>query len=140
MKSFDSILESTNLTVNQMIILYNKNQVIAAARFILENKPSSKILSHIHHTDRGYLPHRGEVNEILRNIRALAEANRNVFETVQQTPATDKTKVNPLSQKWIEVLGVGGYWIIANIEGMAIKFSIAVSPWFGDYLCIKEEI
>jgi hypothetical protein len=123
-----------------MKIRYNKNEVIAAARFVLEKKPSSKMPSHIHHTDRGYLPERGEVDEILKNIRSLAKANRETFEAIQQTPATGDAIVNPLSQKWIEVLGVGGYWIIANIEGSTINFSIAVSPWFGDYLSIDEEI
>jgi len=123
-----------------MKIQYNKNEIIAAARFILENKPSSKISSHIPHTDRGYLPERGEVDEILRNIRDLAKLNRETFEAAQQTDATGNTNVELLGQKWIEVLGVGGYWIIANIEGSAINFSIAVSPWFGDYLCIEEEV
>ena len=123
-----------------MKIQYNKNEVIAAARFILENKPSSKISSDIHHTDRGYLPERGEVDEIFRNIRSLAKENKKVFESVQQSLANGNTNGTSLSQKWIEVLGIGGYWIIANIEGKTIKFSIAVTPWFGNNLCIEEEI
>jgi hypothetical protein len=123
-----------------MKIQYNKNEVIAAARYIVENKPSSKIPSLIHHTDRGYLPERGEVDEILDNIRGLANTNKEVFETFQQKLASGDPNVFPLWKKWIEVMGVGGYWIIAEIEGKTIKFSVAVSPWFGDYLGIEEEI
>jgi len=123
-----------------MIIQYNKNEVIAAARFILENKPSSKIPSEIPHTDRGYLPERGQVDEILRNIRDLAKKDKAVFEDVQQKLAAGETNVAPVWQKWIEVLGVGGYWIIAEIEGDTIHFAIAVSPWFGGVLNVQEEI
>ncbi len=123
-----------------MIIQYNKNEVIAAARFILENKPSSKIPSEIPHTERGYLPERGQVEEILRNIRDLAKQDKAVFEAVQQKLAAGETNVGPVWQKWIEVLGVGGYWIIAEIEGDTIHFAIAVSPWFGDALNVQEEI
>jgi hypothetical protein len=123
-----------------MKIQYNKNEVIAAARFLLENKPSSKIPSDIPRTDRGYLPERGHVDEILGNIRALAKENKAVFEAVQKRLAVGDTNVNALWQKWVEVLGVGGYWLIANIEGEAINFTIAVTPWFGDALNIQEEI
>ena len=123
-----------------MIIQYNKNEVVAAARFILENKPSSKIPSEIPHTDRGFLPERGQVDEILRNIRDLAKKDKKVFETVQQKLAAGETNVAPVWQKWIEVLGVGGYWIIAEIEGDTIHFAIAVSPWFGGVLNVQEEI
>ena len=123
-----------------MKIQYNKNEVIAAARYIVANKPSSKIPSQIPDTDRGHLPERGEVDEILRNMRDLAKENKGVFEAVQQKLAAGDKNVDPLLQKWIEVLGVGGYWIIAEIEGNKINFSIAVSPWFGDPLNIEEEI
>jgi hypothetical protein len=123
-----------------MIIQYNKNEVIAAARFILENKPSSKIPSEIPYTDRGYLPERGQVDDILGNIRSLAKKDKKVFEDVQQKLAAGDTNVSPVWQKWIEVLGVGGYWIIANIEDNTIHFAIAVSPWFGVTLNIQEEI
>ncbi|MDO8313531.1 MAG: hypothetical protein Q7T25_16490 [Sideroxyarcus sp.] len=123
-----------------MKIQYNKNEVIATARYILENKPSSKIPSNIPLTDRGYLPERGHVDEILRNIRHLAKENKEVFEAVQQKLAAGNTNVAPLLQKWVEVLGVGGYWIIANMEGSTINFAIAVSPWFGDHLGTQEEI
>lgn len=123
-----------------MIIQYNKNEVIAAARYILENKPSSGIPSNIPHTDRGYLPERGHVDEILGNIRRLARENKEVFAAVQRKLAAGDTNVDPVLQKWVEVLGVGGYWIIANIEGDTIHFAIAVSPWFGDALNIQEEI
>lgn len=123
-----------------MIIQYNKNEIIAAARFILENKPSSKIPSEIPYTDRGYLPERGQVEEILRNIRDLAKQDKKVFETVQQKLAAGETNVAPVWQKWVEVLGVGGYWIIAEIEGDTIHFAVAVSPWFGDALNVQEEI
>lgn len=123
-----------------MKIQYNKNEVLAAARFILENKPSSQIPSDIPHTDRGYRPDRGHVDEILLNIRSLAKENKEVFESVQKKLAAGDANVAPLWQKWIEVLGVGGYWLIANIEGGAIKFSIAVTPWFGDNLPVEEEV
>ena len=123
-----------------MIIQYNKNEVIAAARYILENKPSSKVPSDIPHTDRGYLPERGHVDEILRNIRNLAKENKEVFESVQQQLAAGNANVDPVWQKWVEVLGMGGYWIIADMEGSTINFAIAVSPWFGDALNIQEEI
>lgn len=123
-----------------MKIQYNKNEVIAAARYILENKPSSKIPSGIPHTDRGYLPERGHVDEILRNIRVLAKENKEAFEAVQQKLTANEMNVEPLWQKWIEVLGVGGYWIIASMEGSTLNFAIAVSPWFGDSLLIQEEI
>lgn len=123
-----------------MKIQYNKNEIIAAARYILENKPSSKIPSDIPHTERGYFPERGLVDEILRNLRELAKENKAVFEAVQQKLAAGKTDVAPVWQKWVEVLGVGGYWIIANMEGTTINFAIAVTPWFGDYVCTQEEI
>jgi hypothetical protein len=121
-------------------IKYNKNEVIAAARHILEKKPSSQITSQIPQTDRGYQPERGHVDEILGNIRELAKENKKEFEAVQQKLAAGETNVEPLLQKWIEVLGVGGYWIIAEIEGDAINFTIAVSPWFGEYRGVEEEI
>jgi hypothetical protein len=80
------------------------------------------------------------VDEILRNIRDLAKKDKAVFEAVQQKLAAGETNVAPVWQKWIEVLGVGGYWIIAEIEGDTIHFAIAVSPWFGDALNVQEEI
>ncbi|MFZ2162182.1 MAG: hypothetical protein WAW02_08200 [Sideroxyarcus sp.] len=123
-----------------MKIQYNKNEVIAAARFILENKPSARVSSEIPRTDRGYLPERGHVDEILGNIRHLAKENKTVFEAVQQKLAAGDKNVAPVWQKWVEVLGVGGYWIIADMEGSTINFAIAVSPWFGDPLNIEEEI
>jgi hypothetical protein len=123
-----------------MKIQYNKNEVIAAARYIVEYKPSSKIPSNIPVTDRGYLPERGHVDEILRNIRFLAKENKEEFEAVQQKLAAGNSNAAPLLQKWVEVLGVGGYWIIASIEGNTLNFAIAVSPWFGDKLSIQEEI
>lgn len=123
-----------------MKIQYNKNEVIAAARYIVDNMPSSKIPSMIPYTDRGYLPERGEVDEILRNIRTLAGENKNVFEAVRRKLALGDTKVEPIMQKWVEVLGIGGYWIIAEIEGDSVIFSVAVSPWFGDVRVIEEEI
>ena len=94
----------------------------------------------IPYTDRGYLPERGEVDEILRNIRTLAKENKEVFETVRPKPAFGDRKIEPLLQKWIEVLGVGGYWIIAEVEGDIVSFTVAVSPWFGDFCGIEEEI
>ncbi len=123
-----------------MKIQYNKNEIIAAARYIVEHKPSSKMPSNIPQTNRGYLPERGHVDEILRNLRVLAKENKEVFEAVQQKLASGNTNVDTIWQKWVEVLGVGGYWIIANIEGNTINFAIAVSPWFGDYVCTQEEI
>jgi hypothetical protein len=123
-----------------MIIQYNKNEVLAAARFILENKPSSEVSSDIPRTDRGYRPDRGHVDEILVNIRNLAKENKAVFEDVQNSLAAGDTNVAPVWQRWVEVLGIGGYWIIANIEGNTIHFAIAVSPWFGDPLNVQEEI
>jgi hypothetical protein len=123
-----------------MIIQYNKNEVIAAARFILENKPSSKMPSQIPLTDRGYLPERGQVDDIFNNIRSLAKRDKEVFEAVQKQLAAGEKNVAPVWQKWVEVLGVGGYWIISNIQGDAIHFSIAVSPWFGDAKNIQEEV
>ena len=123
-----------------MKIQYNKNEVLAAARYILENKPSSQIPSDIPHTDKGYRPDRGQVDEILRNIRELAKENKEVFETVQKKLAAGDANVAPVWQKWVEVLGVGGYWIIANMESGTIHFAIAVSPWFGESLSIREEI
>ncbi len=123
-----------------MKIQYNKNEVLAAARYILENKPSAQIPSDIPHTDRGYRPDRGQVDEILRNIRELAKENKEVFEAVQRRLASGDTNVAPVWQKWIEVLGVGGYWLIADMEGDTMKFAVAVSPWFGESLNIQEEI
>ena len=123
-----------------MNIQYNKNEVIAAARYILENKPSSKVPSDIPRTDRGHLPERGEVDDILLNIRSLAKENKTVFEDIRKNRATGITNIAPLWQKWIEVMGVGGYWLIANIEGDSINFSIAVTPWFGERRMVQEEI
>ncbi len=123
-----------------MKIQYNKNEIIAAAKYILENNPSSEVPSEIPYTNRGYRPDRGLVDDILGNIRMVAKENKEVFETIQRQLAAGHTDVAPLWQKWIEVLGVGGYWIIAEIEGDAINFTIAVSPWFGDYLGVEEEI
>ncbi|MDD2699811.1 MAG: hypothetical protein PHH36_01105 [Sideroxydans sp.] len=123
-----------------MKILYNKNEVIAAAHFIAENNPSRKVPSLIPHTDRGYAPVRGEVDEILTNMRNLAKENRAVFEEVQQRLAAGEANVNTVLEKWIEVLGVGGYWIIAEIEDHTILFAIAVSPWFGEDMIVEEDI
>jgi hypothetical protein len=123
-----------------MNIQYNKNEVIAAARYIQENKPSSKVPSDIPRTDRGYRPERGEVDEILMNIRSLAKENKGVFEDIRKKRATGDTNIAPLWQKWIEVMGVGGYWLIANIEGDTINFAIAVTPWFGEGLMVQEEV
>lgn len=123
-----------------MKIRYNKNEVIAAARFLLENKPSAKISSEIPHTNRGYQPERGHVDEILNNIRTLAKENKEVFEAVQKKLAAGETNVDTLWQKWIEVLGVGGYWLIAEMEDRTINFFIAVSPWFGENHSVEEEI
>ena len=80
------------------------------------------------------------MDDILKNIRALAKEDMQVFEAVQHKHADGNTDVDPLWQKWVEVMGIGGYWIIANMEGNTINFAIAVSPWFGDYLCVQEEI
>lgn len=123
-----------------MKIQYNKNEVIAAARYIQQNKPSSKVPSDIPHTERGYRPERGEVDEILMNIRSLAKKDKDVFEGIRKKQAAGDPNVGPLWQKWIEVMGVGGYWLIANIEGDTINFVIAVTPWFGDKLIVQEEI
>jgi hypothetical protein len=123
-----------------MKILYNKNEIIAAAHFIAENNPSRKIPSLIPHTNRGYQPVRGEVDEILGNMRNLAKENRAVFEEVQRKLAAGEADVNTVLQKWVEVLGVGGYWIIAEIEDHTILFAIAVTPWFGEDLIVEEEI
>lgn len=123
-----------------MKIQYNKNEVIAAARFILQNKPSSQVPSDIPRTDRGYLPERGEVDEILQNIRFLAKENKKEFEAVQKRISEGNTNATPVWQKWIEVLGVGGYWIVASMEGDMMNFAIAVTPWFGDNLPVQEEI
>lgn len=123
-----------------MKIQYNKNEVLATARYILANKPSSRIPSDIPNTDRGYLPERGHVDEILRNMRELAKENKEVFEAVQKKLVAGDTNVAPVWQKWIEVLGVGGYWLIAEMEGSTMNFAIAVSPWFGDNLIVQEEI
>ncbi|MEK7811643.1 MAG: hypothetical protein AAB278_07495, partial [Pseudomonadota bacterium] len=79
-----------------MKIKYNKNEVIAAARYIVEHKPSSKSPSNIPLTARGYLPERGQVDEILRNIRYLAKENKDVFESAQNKPALGQTKVAPI--------------------------------------------
>jgi hypothetical protein len=124
----------------KMKIQYNKNEIIAAARYLLENNPSSKIPSEIPYTDRGYLPERGHVDDILNNMRVLAKENKEVFEAVQHKLAAGDKNVDRLWQKWIEVLGVGGYWIIANMQGSTINLAIAVSPWFGDYLSVEEDI
>jgi len=121
-------------------IQYNKNEIIAAARFIAENNPSLKHPSQIPHTDRGYQPVRGEVDEILRNMRNLAKENKGVFEAVQKKLSAGSSDVEPLLHHWIEVLGVGGYWIIAEIEDDAILFAIAVSPWFGEDLIVEEVV
>jgi hypothetical protein len=123
-----------------MKIQYNKNEIIAAARYILEHNPSAKIPSHIPDTDRGYQAERGYVSAILDNIRSLAKENEKVYEAVQQSLAAGDATVDHLWSKWVEVMGVGGYWIIANMEDDLINFTIAVSPWFGDYNCTHEEI
>jgi hypothetical protein len=123
-----------------MKILYNKNEIIAAARYIAENNPSLKVPSQIPHTDRGFQPVRGEVDEILGNMRNLAKENKAVFEAVQEKLAAGDENVNTVLQKWIEVLGVGGYWIIAEIEDDAVLFAIAVSPWFGEDLIVEEVV
>lgn len=121
-----------------MKITYDKNEVIAAARYILENIPSTKIPSEIPHTDRGYQPERGYVGAILDNIRALARTNAKVYETVQRSPDSGGKCV--AWRKWIEVVGVGGYWIIANIGDQSMDIKIAISPWFGDKMLIEEEV
>jgi hypothetical protein len=123
-----------------MKIQYNKNEIIAAARFILEKNPSAKTPSHIPHTDRGYHAERGYVDEILKHIRLLAKENEKVYESVQKSLLAGDKNVDRLWSKWVEVLGIGGYWLIANIEGSSIHFAIAVSPWFGEYNSIEEEI
>lgn len=123
-----------------MKIQYNKNEIIAAARYLLENNPSSRIPSDIPNTNRGYQPERGLVDDILSNMRTVAKENKEVFEAIQRQLAFGHKDVAPLWQKWIEVLGVGGYWIIANIENDVIKIAIAVTPWFGDYSCTEEDI
>jgi hypothetical protein len=123
-----------------MKILFNKNEVVATARYIVENNPRAQSPSLIPLTDRGYQPVRGEVDEILNNIRNLARENKDVFEAIRKNRAAGDTDINPLLQKWIEVLGVGGYWIIAEIEDDAINFALAVSPWFGEDLIIEEDI
>ncbi|GAB5605582.1 hypothetical protein [Sideroxyarcus sp. TK5] len=123
-----------------MKILYDKNEVIAAARYIVANKPSAKDPSEIPHTDRGFNLERGHVDAILKNMRALARENEKVYLAVQQSLAAGNSNVDLLWSKWVEVLGVGGYWIIANIEEGTIQFAIAVSPWFGDPMDIEEEI
>jgi hypothetical protein len=123
-----------------MKIQYNKNEIIAAARFIIENNPSAKVSSHIPHTDRGYQEERGHVSAILNNIRSLAKDNAKVFAEVQESIAAGDTKVDQIWSKWVEVKGVGGYWIISNIEDNIINFAVAVTPWFGEYLCTYEEI
>jgi hypothetical protein len=155
-RSFSILVQPSNLIVNKgiislstpyhcpwranMKIQYNKNSIIAAARFILENNPSSKIVSEIPHTNRGFLAERGYVDDILDNIRVLAKDNAKVFEEVQQALAAGETEVDHLWKKWVEVLGVGGYWIIADLEGSTINFAVAVTPWFGEYICTSEEI
>ncbi|MBU0689542.1 MAG: hypothetical protein KJ850_05090 [Gammaproteobacteria bacterium] len=123
-----------------MKILFNKNEVVATAQYIVDNNPRSNAPSLIPHTDRGYQPVRGEVDEILNNIRTLARKNKDAFNAVQQQRAAGDTDCNPLLQEWIEVLGVGGYWIIAEVEDDAINFALAVSPWFGEDLIIEEDI
>jgi hypothetical protein len=123
-----------------MKIQYNKNEIIAAARFIMENNPSAKIPSHIPHTDRGYQEERGHVTGILDNMRNLAKENAKVYEAVQKSIAAGDHNIDRIWSKWVEVLGVGGYWIIANIENTTIKFAIAVTPWFGEYTCTSEDI
>ncbi|MFA6016184.1 MAG: hypothetical protein WC742_14075 [Gallionellaceae bacterium] len=123
-----------------MKIQYDKNEIIAAARYIVKNKPSAKAPSQIPYTDRGFQPERGHVDAILGNIRALARENEKVYLAAQQSLAAGNSDVDLLWRKWVEVLGVGGYWIIANIEADTINFAIAVSPWFGAPLYIHEEI
>jgi hypothetical protein len=123
-----------------MKIQYDKNEVIAAARYIVENKPSASAPSEIPHTDRGFEPERGYVDAILENMRALARENAKVYLAVQQSLAAGNSNVDQLWSKWVEVLGVGGYWIIANFEEDTIKFAITVSPWFGTPKNIHEEI
>ncbi len=73
-------------------------------------------------------------------MRNLAKENRAAFEEAQQKLAAGDADVNTVLQKWVEVLGVGGYWIIAEIEDHAILFAIAVSPWFGEDLIVEEEL
>ncbi|HEY0665316.1 MAG TPA: hypothetical protein VGD24_04560 [Gallionella sp.] len=121
-----------------MKITYDKNEVIAAARYILENNPSTKIPSEIPHTARGYQPERGYVGAILDNIRTLAKNNAKVYEAAQRTLASaDKCVV---WCQWIEVIGVGGYWIIANVEDHTMDVKIAISPWFGEPQLVEEEV
>ena len=123
-----------------MKISYNKQEIIAAAKYIVENNPSSKNPSHIPHTDRGVEAVRGFVNVILENIRRLAKENEKVFDAVQKSLAAGNPNVDSIWSKWVEVLGIGGYWIIANMEGDSMNFSIAVSPYFGEYSITAEEV
>lgn len=123
-----------------MKIIFNKNEVVATAQYIVANNPRAKTPSQIPHTERGYQPVRGEVDDILKNMRNLARENRAVFEAVQKRLAAGDTGISTLLQKWIEVLGVGGYWIIAEIEDDAINLTLAVSPWFGEDLIVEEDI
>lgn len=124
-----------------MKIQYNKHEVIAAARYIIENNPSSKISSDIPATTRGHLPERGYVDDILNNIRKLAKENEKIYEAVQQEQASGSREVDHTRLKWVEVLGVGGYWIIADMENADLmNIAIAVTPWFGEYNCTFEEI
>jgi hypothetical protein len=129
--------QSEGLAMN---IQYDKNEVIAAARYIVKNKPSASVSSEIPHTDRGFQPERGHVDAILKNMRSLAKENEKVYLATQQSLAAGNSNVDQLWSKWVEVLGVGGYWIIANIEEDTIQFAIAVSPWFGSPMNIHEEI
>ncbi|MBU0621456.1 MAG: hypothetical protein KJ795_06395 [Gammaproteobacteria bacterium] len=124
-----------------MKIQYNKNEVIAAARYLVANKPSAKISSEIPNTARGYLPERGYVDDILRSIREVAKDNEKVYEAIQQNLAAGKRDVDHVHPKWVEVLGVGGYWIIADMESADLmNIAIAVTPWFGEYNSTFEEI
>jgi len=123
-----------------MKIQYNKNEIIAAARFIIENNPSATVPSQIPHTDRGFQIERGHVSAILNNIRTLAKENAKVYADVQKSIAAGDSNVDRIWTKWVEVMGVGGYWIISNIEDTNINFAVAVTPWFGEYVCTYEEI
>ena len=124
-----------------MKIQYNKNEVIAAAQYIIECNPSSRVSSDIPETARGHLPERGHVDDILNNIRKLAKENEKVYEAVQRELTDGSRDVDHVRLKWVEVLGVGGYWIIADMESADImNIAIAVTPWFGEYNSTFEEI
>ncbi|MDP1636119.1 MAG: hypothetical protein Q8L69_15740 [Gallionellaceae bacterium] len=124
-----------------MKIQYNKNEVIAAARYLVDNKPSARISSEIPNTARGYLPERGYVDDILKSIRDVAKENLKAYEAAPQNLAGGNRDADHMRPKWVEVLGVGGYWIIADMVNADImNITIAVTPWFGEYNCTFEEI